>query len=694
MKKMLKGLMMVVVALAGILLAASISSANNVEISPFGINNPYEEDEEGNLPGETSVLLKDLDVDWVSDSILRREVEIKPLVYDWSSVDNKIQEYKKEAGLKILFVINPKSNYQHGDGRQLNQTYLPDGPQSLAACEDYVTKLIVRYEGKVERWMVFNEPFLEYKDNIDDYVELVVRTYRIIKSIDPQAQVVLGGVGGGQKLDFHRQVEDSLRENYPEIASDLWFDYHTYSWNYRDYNIKKVIRKNVDGKPNTECEVLFTKTHKDHADLLRDVGWSEEEINTKVINKEGATHTEEFNDQEQPYWCYPAQTESQQAEFLFKRAIDQASNKVRMIMWSTLGKKENIYGDSDSRFTGTGLIHYDTNVKKLSYYTYKFLIRNLKGSDFDSVNVMETYIPNVYLYEFQKPDGPLYVLWWNYWAEGESGESKQVTIVLPNITASNSKVKITEAIPNFPYDYQTEDEKLSERDYPNFFNNWSEFMASNSVTISLGRKPLFIEGILESSLSIIYPRDQEVFSPNSRVEIIVEPLNSDDVRQVGIYVNGKRHQGKWDRKTGRYYYFWRIPDGFSQEYVVWAESLGRKRKLIAKSDSISVFTSDPPLLHISVNQDTFTATTRKDKSVVIAAQFSPSNAGIYKLKFFARESGNLKRTIGHVVYRSDSQGFYVWKMLRRPGNSYEVWAEGYTRSEKVVESEITRVDGE
>lgn len=456
---------------------------------PFGINNPFMEDEDGNLPKETSDVLKDLGAGWVSDSIFRRQVETAPYVYNWSPVDTKTREYYDEAGLKILLVINPKSDFQHGDGRQLNKAFVPDGPQSLAAYEDYVAQLVSRYKNKVVMWSVFNEPMGDYKNNIDDYVELIGRTYYIIKSINPQAQVLIGGVAGPQILDFHGKIFKGLGTKYPEIIHDLWFDYHTYSWVWKDYDIRKVIRQTIDDKPNTQCEVQFTKTHKDYVDLLTEAGWSAEEISTRVINKEGSTHTGEFLDKESPYWCYPTQTEFQQAEFLLKRAVEQAYNKVRIIQWSTLGEKEIYQGDPDSQFTINGLI-YLSGVKKLSYYTLKFLIENLRGSDFDNVQIIETNIPNVRLYEFQKTKGPIYALWWDYWAEGESGETKQITIPLPNITGS--KVKITEAVPNFLYDFQTEKKKLKEKDYPGFFKKSIQSI-SNSLTITLGKRPVYIE---------------------------------------------------------------------------------------------------------------------------------------------------------------------------------------------------------
>ncbi|MEK9184037.1 MAG: Ig-like domain-containing protein, partial [Patescibacteria group bacterium] len=509
----------------------------------------------------------------------------KPLTYDWSSTDNKIKEYKKEANLEILFVINPFSNYEHKDGREHEGRYLPDGDQSFLAYKDYLTKLITRYKGKVDIWSVSNEPKGEYQDNIDDYVKLVKTSYEIIKSIDPQAQVNLGGVGAGQKLDFHRKVLEGLREACPGTGCFDVFDYHTYSWNYRDYDIKNVIRLKSD-----DCQIEFTKTHQDYKNLLESAGFGDKPI----INKEGATHTGEFKDLNQPYWCYLVQTEFQQAEFLFKRAIHQLANNIKMINWSTLGEKEK--GDCDVRFTITGLIYggldecnkdnpYDAGmgVKKLSYYTYKFLIEKLKSSDFNNVRIINTSVPNVYLYELNQEDKPLYVSWWDYFAQGESGETKTATLSLLDINAP--QVKITQAIPNFLYDFQTKKIQLNERDYPDFFDSSLEFVSGNTITVTLSKKPVFIDGF--NSLRIINPKNKARLTPDSTLKILIDPGDVTNIKNVYFFIDDKNKcQDSGLDKEGYYACDWKTPKKSKQSYKITVKAYN-KSELIAE-DSVEV----------------------------------------------------------------------------------------------------------
>lgn len=468
----------------------------NPPFSPFGINNPYTE-EQNSLPDETSDLLKDLNVNWISDSILRRKVEIKPLVYDWSSVDNKIKEYKQEARSKILFIINPKSNFQHGDGRPLDNAYIPDGPQSFAAYEDYITKLIARYKSRVDIWMVFNEPADEYKISkdvylVDDYIELLVRSFRIIKSIDPQAQIALGGIATRSPLNFYELVLTKLKDYYPEILSKLIFDVHTYSWNWQNWNRYYERGSQTDFRTFETFANLF-KTFVD---------------NPRLIVKEGATFSGRINDVvEYPFISLEEifQTEYQQAEHLFKSRVYLASQPgVMFVQWSSLGEHGDYQGNCEDKFSSTGLVYDGTDdkcglkndpydggkgVKKLGYYTLKYLIKQSQGS---SIKKLETDIPNIFLYHIERNNKSVYVAWWDYFAEGENDETKKITITLPNLNAS--KATIIKAIPDFRYNFQTSNKKLRPSEYPRFFNSsQTPVVDRNTITITLDKAPVYIE---------------------------------------------------------------------------------------------------------------------------------------------------------------------------------------------------------
>lgn len=464
--------------------------------SLFGINNPFEEDEYGLLPPGTAKLLNDLGVPIVSDSVLRKWVENRSGDYDGASVRNKLIVYKK-AGAKILFVINPKSNSIFSDGFGLRGGgYLPGGPVSFAAYENYLTWLIKLGEGKVAYWEVFNEPPDEYKISkgvyrVDDYVELVVRSFKIIKSIDPQAEIVLGGIATRGPLDFYEMVLEELKRDHPEILSELIFDIHAYVWNW--YNWGRYYERG--SRTDFRTFETFANLFKRFVD------------NPRFIIKESGTFSGKINDVVEYPFISPEevfQTEYQQAEHLFKSRVHLASQPgVELVNWSTLGEHGKYHRNCKSKFGSIGLICDGTDdecgpeedpydggkgVKKLAFYTLKLLIEKSRGCM--GVREIKARIPNIHLFYLEGNNR--YAVWWDYCKDSGVRESKEVTLFLPRLEID--AVKITEAIPYYPFNFQTKRDRLKERDYPQFFNSsLGSINGDNTLILNLGKSPVYIE---------------------------------------------------------------------------------------------------------------------------------------------------------------------------------------------------------
>ncbi|MEK9186415.1 MAG: Ig-like domain-containing protein, partial [Patescibacteria group bacterium] len=392
-----------------------------------------------------------------------------------------------------------------------------------------------------------------------------------------------------------------------------------------------------------------------------------------------------FKDPVQHYWCYSVQTEAQQAEFLFKRAIYQLCNNIKIVNWSTLGEKDQ--HDCYGRFTTTGLIYdgfddecgkendlYDAgkDVKKLSYYTYKLLNEKLKEVDFDNVKVVSTNIPNVYLYEFTKPEGSLYIAWWNYFAEGESGETKEAVLPVSSITTPS--VKITGAIPSFPYDFQSRNNKLKENDYPDFFDSSLEpLQAGNQLVVSLGRAPVFIEGF--NSLRIINPLNGAVLAPGLKVKIMADPMDLTDIKDVYFIIDGKRQKAA--KKEGLYYYNWQVPRGFSQKHIISAQALDVRRNIPVIADPVEVYSSPTPVLSIVSPLNNYRAS--PGEKIIIQSKLLPANDGIIKVEFYI---GNQRQCQD---FGLDKEGFYTcrWNVPKESNQFYEIMARAYAYNKGV-----------
>ena len=65
---------------------------------------------------------------------------------------------------------------------------------------NFVRRVAERYKGKVKKWELWNEEnehfFWKPKPNIDQYIKWYQNIYSIIKSIDPSAEIALGGLAG------------------------------------------------------------------------------------------------------------------------------------------------------------------------------------------------------------------------------------------------------------------------------------------------------------------------------------------------------------------------------------------------------------------------------------------------------------------------------------------------------------------
>ncbi|HAH19610.1 MAG TPA: hypothetical protein DCL49_01755, partial [Candidatus Omnitrophica bacterium] len=201
--------------------------------------------------------------------------------------------------------------------------------------------------------------------------------------------------------------------------------------------------------------------------------------------------------------------EEDQASYLVKRAVYLAAYGVKQAQFGTYIEhfpyKED-KGGIHNWFTLMGLVYNGIpesgkcegqlpcpdpgkDVKKLSYYAYKFLIEKLKGSDWDNVKPIETNTPSVYLYEFSKPQGLLYVAWRDWWDVNDTDEDiagKKITLDF----AKAEKIKITEAVP----DYATGKE-AGIAGYENAFYSYSKDVIGGKVEFTLDKKPVYIEGI-------------------------------------------------------------------------------------------------------------------------------------------------------------------------------------------------------
>lgn len=518
MNKLTIPIVTIAVIIAGI--DAYPKTQTEIQELPLGISNPLEENIDI-LPD----VLQDLGLSenngvagFVVDMVARKNAEIdgdrddSAMKYNFSELDHLIDAVVGNGKANLWLVINPISSYKFTDGkpRQDGRTYLPDGPISRQAYRRYLTALVnhATAYGRAKsgnphwyviRWNLFNEVLSEWNQTFgkekasEKYAEFVLDSARILRQLAPKSKIVLGGLGsktdfqeGSPDAAFYVKIFDHLRTANPEYIPFDFFESHWFS-TYTDY------ARNQKG-----LEVI-----KEIQDFLKRQGYGDKQ----VIIRAGATYT--GMDRDEPKGLMNnLQNESQQAEFLFKRFICNFAQGAKAIPWSLIFEHKKYHGDEHKIFCFTGLIYNGfpkskrcnpkrqqpcpdpgSGVKKLSYYTFKFLIEKLRGADFGNIESINTAIPNVHLYKLKRENSPLYVVWWDYFQDG--GTQKTATLLLADI--KTAKVQVTDALPEFDGLFQARTNRLNETDYPHFFPSRTLPVINGRITLILDDAPVFVE---------------------------------------------------------------------------------------------------------------------------------------------------------------------------------------------------------
>ena len=298
---------------------------------------------------------------------------------DWASSD---PQYASKTG----FDASSPGKYTVPAG--LNKPIFADGtdvykpgakPNPDNYFADYMFDMVSRYKGKIQLWQIWNEPDYPSGDltagaktkdgrqrywtgSVQDYVRLLKVAHTVVKGLDPQAKITLGGLGyegylagildyGGAAyfdvVDFHAYGSDSSTSN-GVLNSDWGF-----LGRYR--KMKETLEaKGVSGKTFACSETGFTSDN--------------------------------------------AEEQARYVPKLFAAAIAQGD--VEAVQWAVF---------TNPGHRNMGLVDQATLSKKTQgYHAYRVAAGQLTGARFES----DLTAGGVQGYRFQRADGkPLYVLW-------------------------------------------------------------------------------------------------------------------------------------------------------------------------------------------------------------------------------------------------------------------------------------------
>ena len=148
-----------------------------------------------------------LEVGWAREDFQFKRIEEAPGQFNWGFTD-KVTDLLSQRGVQIMGILNQPipawANAQNADN-------VPPDPQTFAA---FAAEVVNRYKDRVHYWQIWNEPhdssYWAPQPNPAAYAALLKATYTAIKTADPSAQVLLGGLVSPQPaIDFLRQIHDN-----------------------------------------------------------------------------------------------------------------------------------------------------------------------------------------------------------------------------------------------------------------------------------------------------------------------------------------------------------------------------------------------------------------------------------------------------------------------------------------------------
>ncbi len=368
----------------------------------------------------------------------------------WSFADTTIAEAKK-YGVEPIFTITPMKGIE-------DKNELPKTQVEMNDYKRYVRDVVTRYKDNVDTWEIVNELSAHWSDSWENYAELLMVTVPEIKSIQPNAKIVMPGPAtdlfnsGNSDPEAVRIVLENLDPN------TKWFD-------YIDPHFLGAGDPSSSGKKDRYLDMIeWTNYFKNVLNKFgyNDVGWFTE---IKTCGGEGFSATEK-----------------EQAIDLIKKYIvgsalgyDQIHNNGQIMQKDMPRKWEQEYRLYD------GLVYSPEfnnglDSKKLAYYSTKKIIEKLEGFDKDKTKTIKQNENGTFLYKFTV-DGKLIWVAWN-----DNSQETQATI-----SDLNSKqVKIAGAVPK----YETGEEVT---DYNTAFETETKNVNNGEVTLILSPNPIFIE---------------------------------------------------------------------------------------------------------------------------------------------------------------------------------------------------------
>lgn len=264
--------------------------------------------------------------------------------------------------------------------------YLPiDDPGNLWA--NYVRR-IGQYYGPlgVHNWIVWNEPDIapndyghEFSGSVQDYYQLMKVTYQVMKQVDPQAKIHVGGMTHWHDPGYLRRFLQVVVSDPEAAQNNYFFDILTYHIYFRPETISSIV-----GNGFAVQQELGISPFKEV--------WINETNARPSMDPQWPVQVQQFNiDLEQQAWYIPQAL-----------ALGFYAGANRISIYKLVDINMNPGDES------WGLIRPHDFSKRPAFYAYKHSIHYLAGFQYP---IRREQSANHYIFTFTRPQGVTRVMW-------------------------------------------------------------------------------------------------------------------------------------------------------------------------------------------------------------------------------------------------------------------------------------------
>ncbi len=136
-------------------------------------------------------------------------------VFNWTAFDqqiNLLEKYEMDLVGNILYTPQWASSHPEDTSIYIAVPgYAAYAPADMNDFANFLRALVSRYGDRIKKWEVWNEPHLPggsifWHDTPAKFVELLRTGYETIKSVQPDSEIWIGGLGGRRYLPFYNEL--------------------------------------------------------------------------------------------------------------------------------------------------------------------------------------------------------------------------------------------------------------------------------------------------------------------------------------------------------------------------------------------------------------------------------------------------------------------------------------------------------